>query len=49
MPSLKERIYNLGIDVIAFFKTALLALSLPFKFLQFWKDSWKENSEKGKR
>lgn len=43
-PSLKERIYYLTIDVIAFFRKVIVALSLPFKFLSFWKEEWEKNN-----
>ena len=48
MKTLKEKIYNLGIDIIAFFLKIGLFLYLPFKFIQFWREAWKKNSRKAK-
>lgn len=43
---LKQRLYNLGIDILAFLGKVGVVLSLPFKFIQFWGEAWKKNSKK---
>lgn len=39
-------IYCVVIDIIALFAKIGIVFSLPFKFVQFWKQSWKKQNEK---
>ena len=40
-----KAIYGTVISIIAFFKKIALFLSLPFKFVQFWIESYKEQTQ----
>lgn len=44
MDDLKHALYNFGVDIAAFFMKLGLALTLPFKFVQFWLQSWQRRS-----
>lgn len=43
-----ESIYCLTIDFIAFLAKIGLILTLPFKFIQFFIESWKERNQQKK-
>lgn len=43
MSTLRENLYNLGIDIIAFFAKVGIILILPFKFIQFFIEAWRKN------
>ena len=43
-----EKLYGLGIDIITVLAKIGLYLILPFKFIQFFCESWKENTKKNK-
>ena len=47
MEKIKETLYNLGIDTLALLMKVALFISLPIKFIQFWREEWRNNS-KGK-
>ena len=40
-----KRIYGFVLEIVVFFKKMGLFLSLPFKFVQFFRESWKERSK----
>ena len=40
-----EKLYGLGIDIITVLAKIGLYLILPFKFIQFFGESWKENTK----
>ena len=40
-----EKLYRLGIDIITVIAKIGLYLILPFKFIQFFCESWKENTK----
>ena len=41
--AIKDRLYNLGVDTVALLKKVALFVSLPIKFIQFWKEAWNQN------
>ena len=43
--TIKDRLYNLGVDTVALLKKVALFVSLPIKFIQFWKEAWNNNSQ----
>lgn len=43
--AIKDRLYNLGVDTVALLKKVALFVSLPIKFIQFWKEAWNNNSQ----
>ena len=43
METFKEKISRLGIDIIAILCKVGLFLTLPFKFIRFWKEAWEKN------
>ncbi len=44
--STAKKIYGVTIDTIAFFLKVGVYLTLPFKFLQFFRQSWKDQNPK---
>lgn len=48
MDTFKKTIYNLGIDIAAFFMTLGVVLILPFKFIQFLIYHWKRRNKQKK-
>ena len=43
--TIKDALYNLGVDALALLKKVALFVSLPIKFIQFWKEAWNNNSQ----
>ena len=43
--TIKVRLYNLGVCAVALLKKLALFVSLPIKFIQFWKEAWNNNSQ----
>ena len=43
--TIKDILYNLGIDTLALLKKMALFVSLPIKFIQFWKEAWNYNNQ----
>lgn len=41
---IKEELYYLGVDILAFFKKTAVFISLPIKFIQFWKEAWNKSN-----
>lgn len=44
MAEMKKRLRNLYIDVVAAMAKIGLFLTLPFKFIEFFCESWKKNN-----
>ena len=43
--TIKDILYNLGIDTLAILMKVALFISLPIKFIQFWREEWRNNSK----
>lgn len=46
MATLKEQLYNVGVDTFAFLGKLGIILLLPIKFIKFWGEAWKKNTKK---
>lgn len=46
MASLKEQLYNAGVETLAFLGKLGIILLLPIKFIKFWGEAWKKNSKR---
>jgi hypothetical protein len=47
-PRVAEAVYGIVIDIIVVFAKIGVLLSLPFKAVQFWIQSYRERCQKGK-
>ena len=43
--TVRDSLYNLGVDTVALLKKVALFVLLPIKFIQFWKEAWNYNSQ----